>query len=113
MAGEGDGHADSRWLLVVPAIAGCTEPVNKPGKKYLFKTDRCTDAGPADSAEYKACQKKQAEEDARRVYNLKQSGDTVPGWQPATSTPSVESQPRGRSSRLSGGGREPAATVAH
>jgi len=38
--------------LVVPAIAGCTEPVNKPGKKYLFKTDRCADAGPADSAEY-------------------------------------------------------------
>jgi hypothetical protein len=74
-------------LLVVLAIAGCTEPVNKPGKKYLFKADRCADVGPADSAEYKACQKKQAEEDARRVYNLRQSGDTVPGWQPPTSIP--------------------------
>lgn len=74
-------------LLMALAIAGCADPVSKPGKRYLFKADRCADVGPADSVEYKACRKKQAEEDAQRAYNLKQSGDTVPGWQPPTSIP--------------------------
>jgi hypothetical protein len=44
-------------LLLLFAVAGCTQPASQPGKKYLFNTERCADAGPKDSAEYKACEK--------------------------------------------------------
>jgi len=74
-------------LLMLLTAVGCTQPEKQPGGKYLFNTERCADAGPEDSAEYKDCKKRLAEEDAQRMYNLTHSGETVPGWQPPTSLP--------------------------
>lgn len=65
-------------LLLLFALAGCPDPASQSGKKYLFDTERCADVGPEDSAEYKDCEKKLAEQDAKRFYNLNNGGQTVP-----------------------------------
>jgi len=65
-------------LLLLFAVAGCTQPASQPGKKYLFNTERCADAGPKDSAEYKACEKKLGQQDAQTLYNLSNSGQSAP-----------------------------------
>ena len=67
-------------LLMLLAIAGCTQPPMQSGKKYLFNTERCADVAQKSSAEYKDCEKKLAHEDAMRIYNLNHDGGLRPGW---------------------------------
>lgn len=74
-------------LLLFLVIAGCTDSGNQSSKKYLFRTDRCADTAPIDSAEYKECRKKEAEEDAQRIYDMRRSVDSVPSYLPPTSLP--------------------------
>ncbi len=70
-------------LSLALSIAGCTEPAERPtGKRYLFDTERCANAGPKDSKEYKDCETKLGAEDARRLYNLRNSGQSVPTYVP-------------------------------
>lgn len=70
------------------SIAGCTEPAERPaGNTYLFDTERCASAGEKGSPEYEACKKKLELEDAKRLYNLRNSGQSVPGFLPPTSLP--------------------------
>jgi hypothetical protein len=69
-------------------MTGCSEPPPQyTGKKYLFDTERCASAGPQGSPEYEACETKLEQEDAKRLYNLRNSGQSVPGFQPPTSLP--------------------------
>jgi hypothetical protein len=78
-------------LFLGPAIAGCAEhadqPASQPAKMYLFDTERCAAEGPKGSPEYEACETKLEQEDAKRLYNLMNSGQSVPGYQPKTSLP--------------------------
>jgi hypothetical protein len=74
-------------LLLLIAVAGCTQPANQSGKRYLFDTERCADAGPKDSAEYKDCEKRLAEQDAQRLYNLSNGGQSLPVRPPVVLTP--------------------------
>ena len=69
-------------IALLLAMAGCSEPSGKPAKKYLFNTERCADAGPKDSKEYKDCEKKMGAEDARRLYDLNNSGQSMPTYVP-------------------------------
>lgn len=70
------------------SVAGCSDPPPKyTGTKYLFDTERCAGAGPQGSPEYEACETKLEQEDAKRLYNLRNSGQSVPGFQPPTSLP--------------------------
>ncbi|HVR65334.1 MAG TPA: hypothetical protein VMT98_01770 [Verrucomicrobiae bacterium] len=69
-------------IALVLALAGCADPSGKPAKKYLFDTERCSGAGPKDSQEYKDCETKLGQEDARRLYNLNNSGQSVPHYVP-------------------------------
>jgi len=76
-------------LLLVLSITGCGENQPPPytGNKYLFDNERCAGEGPKGSPEYEACETKLELEDARRLYNLRNSGQSVPGFQPKTSLP--------------------------
>lgn len=69
-------------IALLLAMAGCSEPSSKPAKKYLFDTERCAGAGPKDSKEYRDCEKKLGAEDARRLYNLRNSGQSLPTYVP-------------------------------
>lgn len=70
-------------LCLTLLIVGCTEPAERPtGKKYLFDTERCAGAGPKDSQEYRDCETKLGAEDARRLYNLRNSGQSMPTYVP-------------------------------
>jgi hypothetical protein len=66
-------------LLIALMLAGCAEPVNQSGKRYLFNTERCADVAPKGSPEYADCEKRLAHEDAERMYNLNNNG-MKPGW---------------------------------
>lgn len=74
-------------LLLLIAVAGCTQPIGQSGKKYLFDNERCADAGPKDSAEYGDCEKKLAEQDAQTLYNLSNGGQSSPVSPPVLRTP--------------------------
>ena len=76
-------------LLLALAIAGCGEnpPPAYTGKKYLFDNERCAAAGAKGSPEYEACEKKLELQDVQRLYNLRNSGQSVPGFLPKTSLP--------------------------
>jgi hypothetical protein len=76
-------------LFVMLSLAACTnDSGSKPGKKYLFKTDRCADIAAEGSPEYDECRKKEAEEDAQKTYEMRRAVDAAPGWLPPTSIPS-------------------------
>lgn len=74
-------------LLLLLVIAGCVDGGNQSGKKYLFRNERCLDIAPKGSAEYEECRKKEAEEDAQRMYEMRRTIDSAPGWLPPTSLP--------------------------
>ena len=75
-------------LCLTLLIVGCTEPAERPaGSSYLFDTERCASEGEKGSPEYEACKKKLELEDAKRLYNLRNSGQSVPGFLPPTSLP--------------------------
>jgi hypothetical protein len=67
-------------------LAGCADSSTGGGKSGLIG-DRCADAGPEGSEEYKACKKKLAQEDAKRQYDLNNANQTLPGFLPPTSLP--------------------------
>ena len=69
-------------IALLLTMAGCAAPSTQPPKKYLFDTERCAGAGPKDSQEYKDCETKLGAEDARRLYNLRNSGQSVPTYVP-------------------------------
>jgi len=76
-------------LLLVVSLAGCgaSPPPSYTGTKYLFGSDRCASAGAQGSPEHEACKKKLEQQDAQRLYNLRNSGQSIPGFQPKTSLP--------------------------
>jgi len=69
-------------IALLLMLAGCAAPSTQPPKKYLFDTERCAGAGPKDSQEYKDCETNLGREDARRLYNLNNGGQSAPTFLP-------------------------------
>jgi hypothetical protein len=68
-------------LMMMLTIAGCAD------SKDEINASRCEDLA-EESQECKDCKKALAEEDPRRIYELRRAVDAAPSWMPPTSLPS-------------------------